>query len=168
MTGVLRQLDMMPRPFVIAGMVIGFILFWPIGLAVLAYLIWSRRMGCASNWSYAANDPRHAARAEMKMQRWEEKSQRFMDRMNEKMERWGGRAAVLRPTGNTAFDEYREDTLRRLEDEAKEFESFMARLRMARDKAEFDQYMADRRSRDVTVTNEPGQDAPRNDEPKAA
>ncbi len=30
----------------IAAMVLGFILFWPVGLAVLFFLIWSGRMGC--------------------------------------------------------------------------------------------------------------------------
>ncbi|MEO1000343.1 MAG: DUF2852 domain-containing protein, partial [Pseudomonadota bacterium] len=29
----------------IAAMVIGFILVWPIGLAILFYMIWSKRMG---------------------------------------------------------------------------------------------------------------------------
>ena len=43
------------------------------------------------------------------------------------------------------FDEYREETLRRLEEEADEFQTFLARLRKAKDKAEFDQFMADRR-----------------------
>src|SRR6056297_379978 len=28
----------------IAAMVLGFILFWPVGLALLAYMIWSKRM----------------------------------------------------------------------------------------------------------------------------
>ena len=28
----------------IAAMVLGFIFFWPIGLALLAYMIWSKRM----------------------------------------------------------------------------------------------------------------------------
>ncbi|MFW5655271.1 MAG: DUF2852 domain-containing protein, partial [Roseicyclus sp.] len=28
----------------IAAMVLGFVLFWPIGLALLAYMIWSKRM----------------------------------------------------------------------------------------------------------------------------
>ena len=28
----------------IAAMVLGFILFWPLGLALLAYMIWSKRM----------------------------------------------------------------------------------------------------------------------------
>lgn len=48
-------------------------------------------------------------------------------------------------SGNSAFDEYREETLRRLEDEQGEFESFLERLRHAKDKAEFDQFMKDRR-----------------------
>ena len=47
-------------------------------------------------------------------------------------------------SGNTAFDEYREETLRRLEEEQKEFFEFLERLRHAKDKAEFDQFMEDR------------------------
>jgi hypothetical protein len=39
------------------------------------------------------------------------------------------------------------ETLRRLEEEQKEFRDFLERLRHAKDKAEFDQFMADRRSR---------------------
>ena len=48
-------------------------------------------------------------------------------------------------SGNSAFDEYKADTLRRLEDEQQEFVNFLDRLRQAKDKAEFDQFMADRR-----------------------
>jgi hypothetical protein len=47
-------------------------------------------------------------------------------------------------TGNRAFDEYRAEALRRLEDEQKEFTDFLERLRKARDKTEFDQFMAER------------------------
>ena len=55
------------------------------------------------------------------------------------------------PSGNRAFDEYRADTLRRLEDEQREFMEFLDRLRHAKDKGEFDQFMAERRGyRDVT------------------
>ena len=50
-------------------------------------------------------------------------------------------------SGTRAVDEYRTDTLRRLEDEQREFHDFLARLRMAKDKAEFDQFMAERRGR---------------------
>jgi hypothetical protein len=49
-------------------------------------------------------------------------------------------------TGNRAFDDYREETLRRLEEEATEFQTFLQRLRHAKDKAEFDQFMAERRT----------------------
>jgi hypothetical protein len=64
-------------------------------------------------------------------------------------------------TGNRAFDEYRAETLRRLEEEAVEFQSFLTRLRMAKDKAEFDQFMAERRSRQTgSGQSDPGQPAP--------
>ena len=47
-------------------------------------------------------------------------------------------------SGNRAFDDYRAETLRRLEDEQREFKEFLKRLRVARDRAEFDQFMNDR------------------------
>ena len=56
------------------------------------------------------------------------------------------RITQLGSTGNRAFDEYREETLRRLEEEASEFQTFLQRLRHAKDKAEFDQFMAERRT----------------------
>ena len=34
----------------IAAMVVGFIAFWPLGLAVLAYMIWSKRMFKSMSW----------------------------------------------------------------------------------------------------------------------
>ena len=53
-------------------------------------------------------------------------------------------------SGNQTFDEYRAETLRRLEQEERDFQGFLARLRMAKDKAEFDPFMADRRSGQAT------------------
>ena len=50
-----------------------------------------------------------------------------------------------RRLGNQAFDDYRADTLRRLEEEEREFRDYLERLRQAKDKAEFDQFMNDRR-----------------------
>lgn len=47
-------------------------------------------------------------------------------------------------TGNSAFDAYREETLKRLEDEHSEFLDFLKKLREAKDKAEFDQFMKGR------------------------
>ena len=89
-----------------------------------------------------------------------ERFERKMQRMKERFEAWGGSPAErgFPTTGNRAFDEYRSETLRRLEEEAKDFRSFLDRLRMAKDKAEFDQFMADRRSRpDQPPATEPGQ-----------
>jgi hypothetical protein len=58
-------------------------------------------------------------------------------------------------SGNVAFDEYRDETLRRLEAEQSEFQDFLERLRHAKDKAEFDQFMADRRRPPQSPAPEP-------------
>ncbi|MEY8882639.1 DUF2852 domain-containing protein [Donghicola sp. XS_ASV15] len=92
----------------IAAMVLSFIFFWPVGLALLAYMIWSKKMfksSCCAKRRFGHN---------------------------------------TRSSGNTAFDAYKADTLRRLEDEQIAFESFLERLRDAKDKAEFDRFMDER------------------------
>ena len=48
---------------------------------------------------------------------------------------------------SSAFDEYRAETLRRLEQEQGEFQEFLDRLRKAKGQAEFDQFMAERRAK---------------------
>lgn len=133
------KIDELGKPVWIVLMVLGFILFWPIGLAILAYLLWSGRMGCAS----------HRAPG-----RWHNERSNWREHMRS----WGPQ----RTSGNRAFDEYREDVLRRLEDEQKEFKDFLERLRHARDKQEFDQFMEDRRRR---RDDSPAADDPRNDGP---
>ena len=61
---------------------------------------------------------------------------------------WGRKADHSQASsGNRAFDEYRAETLRRLEDEQRDFVGFLDRLRYAKDKAEFDQFLAERRQR---------------------
>ena len=123
------QLDQWGQPGWIAAMVLGFIVFWPIGLGLLAYMIWSGRMGCG----------REGRRA-----RWQQK---MASKWERKMSAWGMQAKAYEPTGNRAFDEYRDETLRRLEDEAREFSDFLERLRMAKDRKEFEDFMADRKER---------------------
>lgn len=49
-------------------------------------------------------------------------------------------------SGNATFDQYREDTLRRMEDEQQAFGDFMERLKRARDKEEFERFMNERRA----------------------
>ena len=83
-----------------------------------------------------------------------ERMQRRMERMQAAAERWGcGRPE--RSTGNRAFDEYRAETLRRLEEEQQEFMAFLDRLRHARDRAEFDQFMAERGRRPDSDASQP-------------
>jgi hypothetical protein len=104
----------------IAAMVVAFILFWPLGLAILAYMIWSKRMFTSSCKTRGMA---------------------------------GFGPSVTRSSGNSAFDAYKADTLRRLEEEQQAFEAFLERLRAAKDKAEFDQFLDDRAS-----THKPGPD----------
>ncbi len=132
------HLDDIGKPAWIGLTVLSFILWWPLGLVVLGFLIGSGRMAC---WADGAG-PR--------WQRRMERMQRRMTRMQSVAERWGcggNRASRHEATGNRAFDEYRAETLRRLEDEQREFIEFLDRLRHAKDKAEFDEFMADRSRR---------------------
>ena len=119
----------------IAVTVLSFIIFWPLGLALLAYLIWSKRMFSKS----CNHGDRHA--------RWAAK-------MDHKFAGSGHRHGhAYGSSGNTAFDTYKADALRRLEEEQDAFEAFIQRLRDAKDKAQFDSFMEDRAraNRDATV-----------------
>lgn len=127
--GLVDKLDDYGKPAWIALMVIGFIVFWPVGLAVLFYLIGSGRM---KSWKH-----RH------RVGRWHHPE-------GSRGCGWGGWSRRQESTGNVAFDEYREETMRRLEEEQKEFRDFLDRLRAAKDKSEFDAFMAERRNRPAT------------------
>jgi hypothetical protein len=129
------KLDEFGKPAWIALIVLGFIVWWPLGLCVLAFTIGSGRMMCCGSYGGYSN-------------RWQHK----MDRMQAKMD-WmrakmgGGPWNTAPSSGNRAFDEYRTETLKRLEDEQREFKDFLERLRFAKDKTEFDAFMAERRNR---------------------
>ena len=129
-----RMLDTPWHPGWIAVTILGFIIWWPIGLALLFFTLGSRRMSCWSN-----------------QDRWQNKMERMqykMDRMRDRMERRGFGFGFGPPSsGNRAFDEYRSETLRRLEEEQVEFKNFLDRLRHAKDKEEFDQFMAQHKTR---------------------
>ena len=62
-------------------------------------------------------------------------------------------------SGNTAFDSYKSEMLRRLETEHDAFETFLQRLRDAKDKSEFDMFMDDRAKSNAPT--EPGAEAPK-------
>jgi hypothetical protein len=108
-------------------MILGFIVFWPLGLAMLAYILWGDRMEIDKHWQSVKSE-------------------------------FTGARDSYRPgnfssaTGNHAFDEYRAETLRKLEEEhrlrkerlreeEREFTEFMRELRRARDAEEFENFM---------------------------
>lgn len=91
----------------IAAMVLGFIFFWPLGLALLIYMNWSKKMFKRSSCTARKRQTDHG----------------------------------FTSSGNSAFDAYKADTLRRLEEEQANFEAFLERLREAKDKSEFDDFM---------------------------
>ena len=139
MYAVMDRLDDLPKPALIALVIIGFIVFWPVGLALLVYMIWSGSMFCGRHGRYGrwyTPEERDAAREEWRARR-------------EEWRAWKRRHHWGRPpsSGNVAFDEYREETLRKLDEEQREFQESLDRLRAAKDRAEFDQFMNERRNR---------------------
>jgi hypothetical protein len=136
---IAQRLDDIGRPAWIALMVLGFIFYWPVGLAVLAFLLWSGRMGC---WNHSR-----------RLARWHEDG--GVGRMHETMKSWYGAERAPASSGNRAFDEYRTETVRRLEEEQREFFAFLERLRLAKDKSEFDEFLAERRRRPEAPESQP-------------
>jgi hypothetical protein len=125
-------------------MVMGFMWWWPLGLIILAVLIANGRIGYRRRLQFARSGPMgdwdHVTRMDhmgKKADRVPAKTDGLLDRVRGN---WGGQPSG----GNHAFDDYRAETLRRLEDEQREFKEFLKRLRVARDRAEFDQFMNDR------------------------
>ncbi len=124
-------------PVTIAMMIIGFMIFWPLGLAMLAYILWGDRLDT------------------------------FKDEVNRKTDRfakgmsggWGrgcghSHRGYSARTGNVAFDDWREAEMKRLEEERRkldelraEFDEHLRELRRAKDQTEFDGFMAARRNR---------------------
>lgn len=125
------RLDDFGTPAWIALTVVSFLIWWPLGLIVLGYLVGSGRLarftGCGARRWQQASRPNPGG--------W-----------------WSERSAA---SGNRAFDEYRAETLQRLEEEQREFKEFLERLRHAKDKAEFDQFMAERGRRPQGPTPQP-------------
>lgn len=111
----------------ITAMVLGFIFFWPVGLAIMAYM-------------FATN-------------RWSKDMFGSSCRKSRRTE-WGAHR-VYASSGNTAFDAYKTETLRRLEEEQAAFEGFLNRLREAKDKQEFDAFMDDRARTPRPVADNP-------------
>lgn len=125
-------------PATIALMVIGFMVFWPLGLAMLAYIIWGDRLDGFKRNVNKATDGMFA----------------------------GCRKASYGPvsrTGNVAFDEWRDKELERLAEERRkldetltQFDDYVRELRRAKDLEEFDRFMADRNRPTAPTTTRRG------------
>src|SRR5262245_50810552 len=118
-------------PATIALMVLGFVVFWPLGLAMLAYILFGEKL---KTFKKDANDT--------------------VDGMCSAFKRNGRRSNwTQHRTGNVAFDDWREAELARLDEERRkldemreEFDTYVRELRRAKDQEEFDRFMRDRKN----------------------
>jgi len=135
---LVHRIDEYGKPAWITLMILGFVIFWPIGLAILGYLLWSKRMGCSSRKNFRNRfwgDSNHEGPGGG--------SSNGPDGSPSKgMRAWARHTTT---SGNRAFDEYRAETMQRLEEEFDEFQGFLGQLRAARDKKEFDRFMKSRK-----------------------
>jgi len=122
-------------PLTIALMVLGFIAFWPLGLLVLGYILWGEKFGGSAE----------------KAERYWNKGKAWCG-VNRGHPGWGRQHYGFSSSGNAAFDEYRSEQLRRLEEERarldaeiEAFHEYMANLNKAKDREEFDRFMNERR-----------------------
>ena len=116
----------------IAAMVVGFVLFWPVGLFLLFWIITGR-------------DVQHLPDA----------ARGLWSRVDNA---WRGNGSDFRgPTENVVFNEFQQaqyERIREIKDEIKErtrrFRDFRARARRRADEEEFNQFMSDAPARDQT------------------
>ena len=142
------------HPLELAAMIVGFVVFWPIGLAILALKIAQKKEGYPGDlFSYARD------KVAAKSQSWSG-SQAWCGSWSGS---WQSRGSAMRATGNSAFDDWRNAELARLEEERRklvqaerEFSEYLDRLRRARDREEFDRFMNERRN----AQSGPGTNAP--------
>jgi hypothetical protein len=121
--------------------ILGLVWWFPIGLVILTAFLISRAIGSWHRPQFAGSIPSGSWGSSGN--RWES---RIADRPRD--EHGCGPASRGNQTsiGSRAFDDYRAETLRRLEEEQREFKEFLERLRAAKDRAELDQFLNERRS----------------------
>jgi len=140
------------QPFEIVAMVMGFVLFWPIGMAILLAKIWQRKQGYEGDLAGFLRE-RWAAKRERHRQ-WHAEWHRMHGHEGFGYRRgYGSGSGRGSSSGNVAFDDWRDVELKRLDEEyqklvaaEREFADFMANLRRAKDKEEFDRFMGARRN----------------------
>jgi hypothetical protein len=115
------RLEEVPASIWIVLGLLAFFVWWPLGLLVLALAMWRGCMLCCGFGFGHWNDR--------------------VDRSPVPRES----GATPQASGNRAFDAYRAETLKRLEEEQRSFRDYLERLRQAKDRAELEQFMQERR-----------------------
>lgn len=144
------------RPLEILAMVLGFMTFWPLGLAVIGFKFWQRKTGYEGDLVTMARESFDSVRSgDFARGPWARSFSWGCGTRNgnggTRRARDFGGFARMRPTGNVAFDEWRDAELARLEEERRKLESaqqefadYMETLRRAKDREEFDRFMSQR------------------------
>jgi Protein of unknown function (DUF2852) len=106
------------HPGLIIAMVVGFVSWWPVGMLVLAYILWSNSMGRVNG-------------------QWIERAKDAI-----------GYKWISGQFPNSAFEEHKRETLKKLEEqrykleeEERAFRVFMDKVRMAKDRSDFEAFM---------------------------
>lgn len=105
--------------FAIPVTIVALNVFWPAGVAIAIILAWRGGFAPTGRPSPAPRNVEEAVKSLVP-------------------------TTAQKTSGNASFDAYRADVIDRLEVEQETFEGFLTRLRDAKDKTEFDQFMDDR------------------------
>ena len=104
-------------PLAVFAVIMGFIVWWPLGVAAIGYILWGGSIDGLA------------------------------DDTVEQVKSWMKPHAKPTATGNAAFDAYKAETLKRLEEEEAAFAGYIQKLREARDSQEFERFLAERKER---------------------
>ncbi len=128
-------------PATVALTVGGFMVFWPLGLAMLAYIIFGDRFDGFKREANATVDGMFRG--------------------------WGRGPRGYSATGNVAFDDWRDKEIERLNEERRklddlraDFEEELRELRRAKDQEDFDRFMAKRNASRETGIAKRGKSVP--------
>ena len=142
------------RPLEIVAMILGFVLFWPIGLAILFLKLWQTKSGHGGDLATFAREKADQARDAWGVWQpgaWASRAPGWATNPAGPVR---GQGWSMRSTGNAAFDDWRATELARLEEERRkleeaerEFTEHIEELRRARDREEFERFMSARRNR---------------------
>lgn len=133
------------KPIEVVAMILGFIWWFPIGLAILFWKFWQSKTRYSGDFGQFAQE------------KWGEFEQRAGLRgMARNMGDWP------RSSGNAAFDDWRKAELERLAQERrkifeaeKAFEDYLDGLRRAKDREDFERFMANRAKPDQPSPEQP-------------